>query len=163
MKIKFQKMYMEIAETVSKMSYAKRLQVGAIVVKNDRIISLGYNGTPSLWDNNCEDKEWMPEGCLHPGEYPEEEYSDYGYAVVGKYRLKTKSEVIHAEMNCLGKLAGSSESGNGATMFLTHAPCIHCAKMIYGAGIINVFYKNEYRDKSGVEFLEKCGIYIHLL
>jgi len=153
---------MEIAETVSKMSYAKRLQVGAIVVKDNRIISIGFNGTPSGWDNNCESKEWMPEGCLHPDEYPEEEYSDYGYAVVGNYRLKTKPEVIHAEANAILKLAGSSESGNGATMFLTHAPCMDCAKLIYGAGIINVFYKNEYRDNVGTKFLKKCGVYTYL-
>jgi dCMP deaminase len=154
---------MEIAETVSKMSYAKRLQVGAVIVKNDNVISFSWNGTPSLWDNNCESKEWMPEGCLHPDEYPEEEYSDYGYAVVGKYRLKTKPEVIHAEANSIMKLARSNESGNGATMFLTHAPCMDCAKLIYGAGIINVFYKNEYRDNAGVKFLEKCGVYTYLL
>ena len=123
---------MEIAETVSKMSYAKRLQVGAIVVKDNRIISIGYNGTPALWDNNCEDEN-----------------------------NKTKPETIHAEANSIMKLARSNESGNGATMFLTHAPCIDCAKMIYGAGIIQVFYKHKYRDHSGVDFLEKCGIYTY--
>lgn len=132
MKPKFKKMYMEIAETVSKMSYAKRLQVGAIVVKDNRIISIGYNGTPALWDNNCEDEN-----------------------------NKTKPETIHAEANSIMKLASSNESGNGATMFLTHAPCIDCAKMIYGAGIIQVFYKHKYRDHSGVDFLEKCGIYTY--
>jgi len=123
---------MEIAETVSKMSYAKRLQVGAIVVKDNRIISIGYNGTPALWDNNCEDEN-----------------------------NKTKPEVIHAEANSIMKLARSNESGNGATIFLTHAPCIDCAKLIYGAGIIQVFYKHKYRDHSGVDFLEKCGIYTY--
>ena len=116
---------MEIAETVSKMSYAKRLQVGAIVVKDNRIISIGYNGTPAGWDNNCEDED-----------------------------NKTKPEVIHAEANAIMKLASSSESGKDSVMFLTHAPCIDCAKLIYGAGITHVHYKNEYRDQKGIEFLK---------
>lgn len=147
---------MEIAETVSKMSYAKRLQVGAIVVKDNRIISIGYNGTPAGWDNNCESKEWMPEGCLHSDEYPEEEYSDYGNDIfIGRYKLKTKPEVIHAEANAIMKLASSNETGKGSVMFLTHAPCMECAKLIYGAGITKVFFKNEYRDRTGIEFLNK--------
>lgn len=131
MKPKFEKMYMEIAETVSKMSYAKRLQVGAIVVKDNRIISIGYNGTPAGWDNNCEDEN-----------------------------NKTKPEVIHAEANSIMKLASSNESGKGSVMFLTHAPCIDCAKLIYGSGITQVYYKHKYRDQSGVEFLKKCNVII---
>ena len=122
---------MEIAETVSKMSYAKRLQVGAIVVKDNRIISIGYNGQPAGWDNNCEDEN-----------------------------NKTKPEVIHAEANSIMKLASSNESGKGSVMFLTHAPCIDCAKLIYGSGIIQVYYKHKYRDQSGVEFLKKCNVII---
>lgn len=122
---------MEIAETVSKMSYAKRLQVGAIVVKDNRIISIGYNGTPAGWDNNCEDEN-----------------------------NKTKPEVIHAEANSIMKLASSNESGKGSVMFLTHAPCIDCAKLIYGSGITQVYYKHKYRDQSGVEFLKKCNVII---
>ena len=124
---------MEIAETVSKMSYAKRLQVGAIVVKDNRIISIGYNGTPAGWDNNCEDEN-----------------------------NKTKPEVIHAEANSIMKLASSNESGKGSVMFLTHAPCIDCAKLIYGSGITQVYYKHKYRDQSGVEFLKKCNLIVEL-
>ena len=124
---------MEIAETVSKMSYAKRLQVGAIVVKDNRIISIGYNGTPAGWDNNCEDEN-----------------------------NKTKPEVIHAEANSIMKLASSNESGMGSVMFLTHAPCIDCAKLIYGSGITQVYYKHKYRDQSGVEFLKKCNVIVEL-
>jgi dCMP deaminase len=134
LKPKFQNMYMEIAETVSKMSYAKRLQVGAIVVKDNRIISIGYNGSPAGWDNNCEDEN-----------------------------NKTKPEVIHAEANAIMKLARSNESGMDSVMFLTHAPCIDCAKLIYGSGITQVFYKNEYRDQSGVEFLKKCNLIVNQL
>ena len=133
MKDRMKGMYMEIAETVSKMSYAKRLQVGAIVVKSNRIISIGFNGTPSGWDNNCEDEN-----------------------------NKTKPEVIHAEANLIMKLARSNESGMGSVMFLTHAPCIDCAKLIYGSGITQVYYKHKYRDQSGVEFLKKCNVIVEL-
>lgn len=123
---------MEIAETVSKMSYAKRLQVGAIVVKDNRIISIGYNGTPAGWDNNCEDED-----------------------------NKTKPEVIHAEANAILKLASSNESGKDSVMFLTHAPCMNCAKLIYSAGITHIHYKNEYRDQSGVEFLKRSFVIVN--
>ena len=134
MKTKFIKAHMQVAEIYSKLSTAKRLQVGSIIVKDDRIISIGYNGTPSGWDNNCEDK------C--------------------ESGLKTKSEVIHAESNSISKLAKSHESGDGASIFITHAPCLNCAKMIYQAGIKEVYYKNTYKSEDGLEFLKKCGIYI---
>ena len=138
MKQKFIDMYMSIAETVSKQSSAKRLQVGSIVVKDDRVISIGYNGTPAGWDNCCEEVI--------------EQHEDGGQVT------KTKDEVIHAEANAVAKLARSSESGLDATMFITHAPCIQCAKIIYGAGIRDVFYKYKYRDDDGLNFLNKCNI-----
>ncbi len=128
MKQKFIDAYMEVAKTFANLSTAKRLQVGAIVVKDDRIISIGYNGMPSGWDNCCE----------HEG--------------------KTKPEVLHAESNCIAKLAKSSESGEGATMFITHSPCMDCAKLIYQSGITTVYYENEYRSTQGVEFLNKSNI-----
>ena len=136
MKHKYIKAYMDVAKRFSKLSSAQRLQVGAIAVKDDRIISIGYNGMPSGWDNCCED-EVIKNGW--PG-------------------LKTKPEVLHAEMNCLMKLAKSTESGEGAVMFITHTPCIDCAKGIYQAGIKEVYYDREYRDSAGVDFLEKSGI-----
>jgi len=136
MKHKYIKAYMDVAKRFSKLSSAQRLQVGAIAVKDDRIISIGYNGMPSGWDNCCED-EVIENGW--PG-------------------LKTKPEVLHAEMNCLMKLAKSTESGEGAAMFITHTPCIDCAKGIYQAGIKEVYYDREYRDSAGVDFLEKSGI-----
>ncbi|MDA8866104.1 deaminase, partial [Porticoccaceae bacterium] len=71
---------------------------------------------------------------------------------------KTKPEVIHAEMNCLAKLANSNESGKGAELYITHSPCIECAKMIYASGIVSVYYRKEYRDLSGVNFLRECGV-----
>lgn len=151
---------MTMAKEVAKLSYATRLKVGSVIVKDNRTISIGYNGTPAGWDNVCELRDWMPRGCLHlDHEYPFVEYSDYGVEVIiGRYKLKTKPEVIHSEANAISKLAASSESGNGATMFITHAPCMQCAKLIYGAGITKVYYEEEYRDTSGVEFLKKCNV-----
>ena len=128
MKKKFIKTYMDVAESFAKLSSAVRLQVGAIVVKDDRIISIGYNGMPSGWDNCCEDDN------------------------------KTKAEVLHAETNAIAKLAKSSESGCGATMFVTHAPCIDCAKIVYQSGIDTVYYKNDYRSTQGLEFLTKSNV-----
>ena len=153
MKTKFKQMYMTIAETVATMSHARRLQVGSIVVKEDRIISIGYNGMPAGWDNNCEYKvyanEWSVDNNIW--EYQEE---DSGHP----YNLKTKPEVLHAESNAISKLAKSSESGDGATIFITHAPCVDCAKLIFQSGINSVFYRSSYRSTDGVEFLEKSGV-----
>jgi dCMP deaminase len=128
MKQKWLDAYMDTAKRFSELSSATRLKVGACVVKDHRIISIGYNGTPSGWDNECE--------------------------VDGT----TKDEVVHAEANAIIKLARDGESGKDASIFITHAPCIHCSKMIQGAGIKNVYYSIEYRDDSGVKFLEKSGL-----
>ena len=131
---------MDVAERFSKLSSAKRLQVGAIVVKDDRIISIGYNGMPSGWDNTCEDVVEIHED--------------------GGIVTKTKLEVIHAEANAIAKLAKGNESGDGSTMFLTHAPCIDCAKQMYTAGIKKVYYRDSYRDTVGLDFLVKCDIMV---
>lgn len=143
---------MDVAERFAKLSSAKRLQVGAIIVKDDRIISIGYNGMPAGWPNECEYKvyanEWSIDNNLW--EYQEEDGTSYN--------LKTKPQVIHAEANAIAKLAKSTESGNESTMFLTHAPCIDCAKQIYTAGIKKVFYRNSYRDSNGTDFLERCNV-----
>ena len=139
MKQKFIDAYMDVAERFAQLSSAKRLQVGAIVVKDDRIISIGYNGMPSGWDNVCEHNV-TTDNIVH---------------------LKTKPEVLHAESNAIAKLAKSSESGDGASIFITHAPCIDCAKLIYQSGISTVYYKNEYRSTQGIEFLERSGILIN--
>ena len=159
---------MKVAETFAELSSARRLHVGAIVVKDDRIISIGYNGMPSGWDNNCEDKDYMSGdagGWLSPEEiyerWPFEEEDidpDLGYA--RRYALKTKSEVLHAESNAIAKLAKSTNSGLGATLFVTHSPCIECAKLIYQSGISSVYYNKNYRDDSGIKFLEKSGVNI---
>ena len=146
MKPKFIQAYMEVAKTFANLSSAKRLQVGAIVVKDDRIISIGYNGTPTGWDNCCE------ECCDGGGPVGAGCYHDH---CTGP---KTKPEVIHAESNAISKLARSSESGEGATMFITHAPCMDCAKLIYQSGISEVYYSTDYRSSDGLDFLQKSGI-----
>ena len=137
MKDKLINAYIKTAETFAELSHARRLHVGAIVVKDDRIISIGYNGMPAGWDNNCEDELHQP---------------------IGRVNLVTKPEVIHAEINAIAKLAKSTASGDGAVMFITHAPCLDCAKLIFQSGITKVWYKTEYRDDSGVKFLLKSGI-----
>ena len=139
MKQKFIDLYMAWAARTAELSHARRLHVGAVIVKDDTVISYGYNGMPAGWDNNCEDTVW---------------HSD------GERTLKTKPEVLHAESNAIAKLARSTNSGLGATMFVTHAPCLDCAKLIYQSGISSVLYRNSYRDASGVTFLEKSGVTI---
>ena len=130
--------YMKTARLFAEHSSAVRKKVGAVIVKDDRIISIGYNGMPAGWDNTCEE--------LKPQSFPHEP------------ALVTKPEVLHAESNAIAKLARSSESGDGASMFITCSPCIDCAKMIYQSGIKEVFYGEKYRDNAGIEFLYKCGI-----
>jgi dCMP deaminase len=131
---------MDWAARCARLSHAVRLQVGAVIVKDDSVISYGYNGMPAGWDNNCEDEiiddKWM-------------------------VTLKTKPEVLHAESNAVAKLARSANSGSGADIFITHAPCLDCAKLIYQAGIRRVWFGTAYRDTAGVDFLKKSGIEIN--
>jgi len=138
MKPKLAQAYMKTAETFAELSHARRLHVGAIIVKDDRIISIGYNGMPAGWDNDCEEIVELRED--------------------GHHELKTKPEVLHAETNAIAKLAKSSDSGLGATMFITHSPCLDCAKLVYQSGISSVVYRNSYRSNSGVDFLQKSGV-----
>ena len=125
MKSKFIKAHLEVARVYGQLSSATRLKVGCIIVKDDRIISIGYNGMPSGASNVCE----------QDGE--------------------TKSEVIHAEANAILKLAKSPESSEGASMFTTYAPCIHCAKLILQSGIKELYYEEEYKNEEGIELLKK--------
>ena len=150
-------MYMTIAETVALQSSAKRLQVGAIIVKEDRVISLGYNGMPAGWTNECEKKEYYKPQNSYSGEFASWEY-DHLDEDGGMYKMVTKEEVIHAEANAIAKLARSTEAGEGSTMFLTHAPCLQCAKQIYTAGIKKVYYRNTYKESKGIDFLQACQI-----
>ena len=131
---RYQRMYQSIAREVAKMSHAKKLKVGAILVKDGRIISMGWNGMPSGFNNKCED---ILDSTL------------------------TNPEVLHAETNCIAKLAKSSESGCGSLMYVTHPPCIDCAKLIYQSGITEFIYEFDYETEkttNGIKFLARCGI-----
>ena len=120
-----------MAETWGKLSYCKRRQVGAIIVKNRMIISDGYNGTPTGFENVCEDEE------------------NY-----------TKWYVLHAEANAILKVASSTQSCDGATLYVTLSPCRECSKLIHQSGISRVVYSEAYKDLSGVEFLKKAGVIV---
>jgi len=161
MKQKFIDAYMDVAERFAQLSSATRLQVGAIVVKDDRIISIGYNGMPAGWDNVCEHKEYDLSRDMN-GDYFPDPHNHFPLTDDhGRYALRTKPEVLHAESNAIAKLAKSPESGEGATIFVTHQPCIDCAKLIYQSGIATVYYKNEYRSTQGLDFLLKSGVDVH--
>jgi len=137
MKQKHIEAYMKTAEVFAECSTANRLHVGAIIVKDERIISIGYNGTPSGWDNNCEDIKINNDG---------------------DYVTVTKPEVLHAETNAIAKLAKFDGSGSGSVLFVTHAPCLDCAKLVFQSGISTVYYRNSYRDNAGVDFLNRAGV-----
>ena len=130
MKEKFKMAYMDVAERFAQLSHAERAKVGAIIVKEDRIISIGYNGMPQNMDNSCE----------QDGE--------------------TKPEVIHAEANAFAKMAQSNESCSGAVMFVTHFPCLHCAKQIVQSGISKVYYGRPYKAAvgSGEQLLSSSNV-----
>ena len=134
---KWNKAHMKVAEVYAELSSAVKLKVGCVIVKNNRIISIGYNGMPSGWDNTCE-------------------HTEDGW-------LTTKREVLHAETNAIAKLAQSTESGKDAELYVTVSPCMDCAKLIYQTGISKVFYKYEYRNRYGLDFLSKCGIIVNQL
>ena len=163
MKQKYIDLYMDWAKRAAQLSHAHRLKVGTVIVKDDTVISYGYNGMPAGWDNNCEDKVWDSGagGWLDPEEfdtkYPYEEWHEKAERKV-RYGLKTKPEVLHSESNAISKLARSSNSGQDADLFVTHSPCIECAKLIYQSGIKRVWFGQQYRDDSGIEFLKKSGI-----
>lgn len=127
--LKYDKAYLRIAREWSKLSHCNRKQVGALIVKDRMIISDGYNGTPTGFENPCEDEE--------------------GY---------TKWYVLHAEANAILKVASSTQSCEGATLYITMSPCKECSKLIHQAGITRLVYNIDYKDNSGLEFLKKAGI-----
>lgn len=137
-RISLDEAYMQMAEVWSQRSHAVRKKVGAIVVKGNRIIADGYNGTPKGFDNVCEIEvvginEFIPE-------------------------LVTKPEVLHAESNALLKLANSTESSGGSTLYVTLSPCFECSKLIIQAGINRIVYREEYRITDGIDFLRSAGL-----
>ncbi len=127
--LKYDRTYLKMAEEWSKLSYCKRKQVGALIVKDGMIISDGFNGTPSGFENVCEDDEG-----------------------------KTKWYVLHAEANAITKLARSTQSGEGATLYVTVSPCKECSKLIFQSGIKRVVFAEKYKDDSGLDFLKKAGV-----
>ena len=127
------KLYMEIAHVIGQNSNSKRFKCGAIIVKDDNILAFGYNGTPRGWDNNCEIEH------------------DDG-------TLETKREVLHAESNALAKVARTTSSAEGSTLYVSLSPCYDCAKLIFQAGVVRVVYNEEYRSKDGIDFLLECGV-----
>lgn len=129
--LKFDRAYLRIAREWGKLSHCNRKQVGALIVKDRMIISDGYNGTPTGFENPCEDEE--------------------GY---------TKWYVLHAEANAILKVAGSTQSCKGATLYITMSPCKECSKLIHQSGITRLVYCIDYKDNSGLEFLEKAGVEI---
>lgn len=135
---------MDWAHRAAELSHARRLKVGAVIVKDDVVI-YGYNGMPAGWDNNCEE---------HPKVVNKQTYA----IEEDTTRLVTRPEVLHAESNAIAKLAKSPNVGNGADLFVTHSPCIHCAKLIFQSGIRRVFYGANYRDDAGIQFLRSSGI-----
>jgi len=142
MKDKFIAAHMRVAKIYSELSSARRKKVGAVIVKDSRILSIGYNGTPAGWDNECEESVLWHNGkqLLTP-------------------MLITKPEVLHAEINAIAKLAASTESGKGAAIFIYPcSPCMECAKLIYAAGILEVYFIEEYHNSDGLSFLKKAGM-----
>ena len=129
---------MKAAQDYAELSTAERLQVGCVIVKDNTIIGIGYNGMPSGWDNVCE----------------EIKHTDFTGTIV----KKSKPEVLHAETNAIAKVSRSSNSTDNADLFVTHAPCLECAKLIYQSGIKSVFYRDTYRSEEGIKFLQKCNV-----
>jgi|TARA_R110001606_G_scaffold291864_1_gene439794 dCMP deaminase len=161
MKTKFKQAFMDCAITFSGLSSAVRAQVGSIIVKDNRIISIGYNGMPSGWDNECEDTLFSYDERVAHNPLDVREWT-YDSTTKQYSALKTKPEVLHAEANAITKVAKSPESCEGAAIFCTHMPCIECAKLIHQCGITEVYYNNDYNASkgSGLRFLVDCDVYM---
>ena len=160
MKEKFVKAHMAAAEVYAQLSSAVRLKVGCVIVKENTIIGIGYNGMPSGWDNECEDVEFIADSPELS--YNEMKFQGYFFGCykdfAGWTRRTTKYEVLHAETNAIAKVARSTNSTEGSDLFVTHAPCIDCAKLIYQSGIKSVYYRDTYRSDEGLNFLKKCSV-----
>lgn len=180
-KQRYDQMYMDIAERVSQMSYGRRAKVGAIVVKDGRIISMGWNGTPSGDDNNCEDEKVETMYVdPHPkskddvlNAYYQEDVDDllnegwkildFETGLLERRSLITKPSVLHAELNAIAKLAASHESAEGATVYVTLSPCVECAKIMKQAKVARVVYRDKYRITDGIDFLESRNVEVEQL
>jgi dCMP deaminase len=160
MKEKYIKYFMDVAELTANLSNAVKLKVGTVIVKDDRIISCGYNSTPASWDNSCEIQVDITNAEFRKlSSIEQTEYRFVSNMIEECWaKLKTHDHVIHSEANALSRLAKSTESGVDSILFCTHAPCIQCSKSIYSSGIKTVYYKNVYKTTDGIDFLIKCGI-----
>jgi dCMP deaminase len=151
--------YMQMAYQTAKLSYAQRRRVGCIIVKDEQIVSYGYNGTPHGFDNRCEEDDIR---YYENPDFAIELEEEHGYTCENGCCTKkdaiTKREVLHAESNAITKLAKSTMTSDGADLYTTTAPCFDCAKLIIQAGIKRVYYSEDYRDMSGVELLNKANI-----
>jgi dCMP deaminase len=163
MKTKFIDAHMKAAEVYAELSSATRLHVGCVVVKDNTIIGIGYNGMPTGWDNVCEYIEYvLKEECYATDESMLQ--NGFTETAHGWSRKRTKREVLHAETNALAKIARSTNSSEGSSLFVTHEPCLDCAKIIHQAGIKEVFYRNPYpRANGGAEFLKNCGVEVSVV
>lgn len=163
---KWDKAHMSAAQKYATLSNALKLQVGCLLVKDNRVISIGVNGTPSGWDNTCEDKVYHELGQPKPlsdslveKAYPLKEQTACK-RTWRRFRYETRPEVLHAEANAIAKVSKSTESSAGSTAYITHEPCMSCAKLLYQAGINRVVYGSPYEKVGGegIDFLVKCGI-----
>lgn len=155
---------MQIAYQTAKLSYAERRKVGCIIVKDEQIVSFGYNGTPHGFENNCEDIDVVTVQASYK-DAPDavNTLEDEGFVCkedgcCTKTTYTTKREVLHAESNAITKLAKSTMTSDGADLYTTTAPCFDCSKLIIQAGIKRVFFSEDYRDMSGIDLLERAGI-----
>tara|TARA_R110000796_G_scaffold30819_11_gene82085 strand:+ start:3296 stop:3796 length:501 start_codon:yes stop_codon:yes gene_type:complete len=155
-RLKIEEIYMEIAYSVAKLSYAERRKVGAVIVKDNQIVSFGYNGTPHDFENECE--ETITRSVDNPGHKEILEGKGYTCDDHTCSKVVTKGEVLHAESNALSKIAKSTLSSDGATLYTTTSPCFECSKSIIQSGINKVYYNESYRDMSGLELLTKANI-----
>lgn len=157
-RIELDEAYMQMAEVWAQRSKANRLQVGALIVRNKRIISDGYNGMPSgASDDVCESIRWLSNDLV--GKVPDE---DFPYSHEGhQYRLDTKPDVLHAESNALLKITEDGGSGaQGGTLYVTHSPCPECAKLIVQSKLARVVYRHQYRLSAGIDILRRYGVQV---
>ena len=160
--VRYHKFYMDLALRVAEMSYAVRRKVGCVIVKDDNILSFGWNGMPAGMDNVCEYKQYDLSRDFNGNHFPDHE-EEYPFINDKKerYKLVTNIEVSHAEENAIAKIARSNQSSHGATAYVTLEPCMHCAKLIYSAGIEQVYIRELYTDHTGADYLISCGVNVN--
>jgi len=162
-RLSIDEVYMDVAYQFAKLSYASRRKVGCVIVKDNQLVSFGYNGTPKGFDNQCEDIQEIKVNASY-ATTPEvvNDLEDSGFICVDdcctKTESTTKREVLHAESNALTKIAKSTMSSEGADLYTTTSPCFECSKLIIQSGIKRVFYSEEYRDIEGLQLLNKAHV-----